>query len=258
MRRKEIIGLTVACLLVLGAMRSVQAQDFVSSGIAESVKIVDETVNVGDIVCLKESEYELCKEAYSQNIRGVITEEPAVAFEAEASEGAKLVQTSGTVVVRVSGAGEIKKGDFVTSSENAGVGQKADKNGYVIGKAVEDFTPQNPEEVGKVLVALDVHPTVELGGGTGGNLWTTLKQGLQAPMISPLAALRYVLAGAMVVLSFILGSLNFGRVAQTGVEAIGRNPLAGRTIQLAVVFNILLSVVVVLAGVGIGYLILAL
>ena len=62
----------------------------------------------------------------------------------------------------------------------------------------------------------------------------------------------------MVIMGFGLGFIYFGRIAKAGVEAIGRNPLASRTITSGLVLHILLTIVIVGAGLGIGYLILVL
>jgi len=58
--------------------------------------------------------------------------------------------------------------------------------------------------------------------------------------------------------SFILGFVYFGRVARSGVEAIGRNPLASRIIQFNMLLHIVMSMVIVLIGLAIAYLILIL
>ena len=62
----------------------------------------------------------------------------------------------------------------------------------------------------------------------------------------------------MILISFSLGFIYFGRVAKTGIEAMGRNPMAGKMIQLSVLFNIIVTVIIVLIGLAIAYLILIL
>ena len=108
-----------------------------------------------------------------------------------------------------------------------------------------------------MLVSLNIHPAVDLSE-TGGNLIDVLRRALEAPILSPLVSLRYILAALVMIIAFTLGFVYFGRVARAGVEAIGRNPLAGRMIELTVIFHILLTIVIVGAGVGIAYLILIL
>ena len=62
----------------------------------------------------------------------------------------------------------------------------------------------------------------------------------------------------IVLITFALGIWYFGRVARSGVEAIGRNPLATRAIQLGVILNLLLTLVILLVGIALAYLILVL
>jgi hypothetical protein len=71
-----------------------------------------------------------------------------------------------------------------------------------------------------------------------------------------LASLRYLLAIIVAVMAFGLGFVYFGRVAKGGVEALGRNPLAGRAIQLSVLMNLILTVAIMVGGLVLAYIIL--
>jgi F0F1-type ATP synthase membrane subunit c/vacuolar-type H+-ATPase subunit K len=62
----------------------------------------------------------------------------------------------------------------------------------------------------------------------------------------------------IVLLSFVLGLVYFGRASRAGIEAIGRNPLAKRAIQMSIVMYVALSIVIILVGLAIAYLILIL
>jgi F0F1-type ATP synthase membrane subunit c/vacuolar-type H+-ATPase subunit K len=134
---------------------------------------------------------------------------------------------------------------------------KADRNGYVLGAALEAYTSDDPEAVGRIAVAITIHPTTQFGSTTG-NLFELLRSGLAGSLLDPVSALRYLLASLIIVISFAMGFLYFGRVAKSGVEAIGRNPLAGRRIQLTVILHIALTIAIAGSGLGIAYLILAL
>jgi F0F1-type ATP synthase membrane subunit c/vacuolar-type H+-ATPase subunit K len=81
-------------------------------------------------------------------------------------------------------------------------------------------------------------------------------EGMSGAFESPLAALRYVIAGILVVGSFIFGILHFGRIAKSGVEALGRNPLAAKTIQFGIIMNVMIAIVIMLVGLGIAYIVL--
>ena len=60
----------------------------------------------------------------------------------------------------------------------------------------------------------------------------------------------------MVVASFVFGILHFGKMAKSGVEALGRNPLAAKTIQFGILLNVLIAIVIMALGLGIAYLVL--
>lgn len=229
------------------------------SGIAVMVPVADEEAVDGDILCSSDKGYVRCTVPYDPAIYGVLTESPAVSLEATGSGNLKPVSSSGTVLVRVSSRnGEIKVGDFITSSEIPGVGQRADGAGYVLGNALDPSTGSGPDDIGKIYVSLSVRPpgVAATSGPKTRNLVETFRQALAAPVLSPLASLRYVLAALVTIIAFTLGFLYFGKVARSGVEAIGRNPLAGRMIQFSVVLNIFLTLGIVGIGVGIAYLIL--
>ena len=54
------------------------------------------------------------------------------------------------------------------------------------------------------------------------------------------------------------GFIYFGKMSKTGVEAIGRNPLAGKQIQFNVILHLAVTVAIVLAGLAMAYFILIL
>ncbi|OGM54522.1 hypothetical protein A3F62_03225 [Candidatus Woesebacteria bacterium RIFCSPHIGHO2_12_FULL_44_11] len=235
----------------------VLAQEITTSSIATTVEVEGDAQN-GDIVCSQDERFNLCANEYDPNMFGVVNDTPSAAFEEEDLAGKHLVVREGNADVRVTSAnGSIEVGDLVTSSTQAGVGVKAIRNGYVLGTALEAYASDDTGAAGSIQVSLNVHPTIELSDAKT-NLLQLFQEGLTAPILGPLASLRYLLAAGIVVLAFILGFTYFGRVVKTGVEAIGRNPLAGRMIQFSVIFNVLLTLVIIAAGLGIGYLILVL
>jgi len=230
----------------------------ISPGMAVSIDVGELEVQNGDIVCSDGEGFTLCGQAYSTGIYGVVTENPATAIQIENQSNSALIVSNGVAEVRVSAVnGNISAGDLITTSENPGVGQLANRSGYVLGTSIDAFEPQDPAEVGTVLVAIQIHPAAGLSGART-NLVQVLRQGLQAPLFDPLDSLRYVLAALIVLTSFILGFVYFGRAASSGIEAIGRNPLASRKIQLAVLLHVLITIVIVLSGLFLAYLVLLL
>ena len=67
-----------------------------------------------------------------------------------------------------------------------------------------------------------------------------------------------MIAAFVTVLSFILGFVYFGRFAKTGIEAIGRNPLARFQIQTTVIINLLLMAGIFVVGLALSYFVLVL
>lgn len=230
-----------------------------SSGIAVSVPIRDENVIEGDIICSGIDGYHLCVRSHDPSLFGVVVDNPSAAFESQGDEDVRLVTSSGNAMVRVTNKnGKIEDGSLVTSSEELGIAHLADKNAYVLGTALQSFESDNPEDVGKILVSINIHPTTLISAGAGVNLLEALKVGFAAPTLAPLASLRYILAFSIVIISFTVGFVYFGRVVRAGIEATGRNPLARRMIQISVFFNSMIMIVIILVGLVIGYMILIL
>lgn len=227
-----------------------------SSGFAHSIAVTEE-VQSGDLICRSSVLFVRCNTEYNTELYGVVTSSPATALEVAGNDVVQVI-SSGTVITRVSAVnGSIAEGDLITSSDNPGVGKKADRNGYVVGTALEAFTADSPDQVGEILVAVNIHPAAGLASSRT-NLIQVLREGLSAPLFEPLAALRYILAALIILSSFVLGFVYFGRVARTGVEAMGRNPLAARTIQASVILHILITIAIVIAGLVLSYLVLIL
>lgn len=248
----------IALIIIKGFVfiQSAMAQDS-AVGVAIPISLKEQGSD-GDLVCTVEGGYGLCKIGYDTSVYGVITDNPAVSFDMTGVENAKMVITSGKVKVNVSSInGNITAGDFVTSSEKSGIGQRADRSGYVLGTALESYQSGSPDSIGKILVLINIHPAIGLGTARS-NLIQVLRQGSGAAILEPLSALRYLLAAIIVIAAFLMGFIYFGRVARSGIEAIGRNPLASRIIQFNVILHILISIVIVLVGLAIAYLILIL
>jgi len=253
----SLIVLSIFLILITSInipISKAQVVDRDYSGIATTLDILDENVEEGQIVSVTENGFELSKIDYDSGIYGVVTSTPAVAIENVPSDDLHHVVYAGDSLVLVSTSnGEIKKFDLITSSNTPGVGIKATRNGYVLGAALEDYSSDSPG-----LIAVNINPRFnsQLTTAVSRNIFDVLKSARQSAYLSPLEALRFVIAGLITLLAFILGFMYFGRVAQKGVEAVGRNPLAGRKIELSVIFNIILTTVIIIVGLVIAYLIL--
>ena len=262
--RLNLKGVFLGVILLLALSQNTFAQTDILSGtgVAISVPIVDKDVQDGDIISATEDGYKLSSYAYQPSIYGVQTNNPALFLENGDSTfnigKTYPVITSGKAYVRVSSAnGTIKKNDFITSSDVRGVGTHADSNGFVLGTALEDYNATDPKAVGKILIYIDPHFNATFIA-TRSNLVETLKNVMSSPFLTPLTTFRYILAALVAVASFILGFIHFGRIVKTGIEALGRNPLASVFIQVSVLMNVVVTIGIVLSGLAISYLILAL
>lgn len=232
------------------------AADVKDVGIAIDVEIKGAKIPDGSIISLENGIYKLSSITYDGTVFGVVTEHPAVAFIDQASADKHSVLTFGKTRVRISSInGNIKKGDLITTSSIPGVGQKATENGYVIGVAQEDYESNNPKTIGSVYITLHLNFGM-VSTTVRENLISSLKSGARAPFSSPLNALRYLVAGLITIISFAAGLWFFGRISSSGVEAIGRNPLARKFILLSVMANVSITIVVMGLGVALAYVIL--
>src|SRR5258708_29386787 len=112
----------------------------------------------GDIVCLDKTGYIPCVRPYDSTIVGVITATPAAVFDNESLTDKRFVVDKSKAVVRVSTQnGPIHKGDFVTSSAVAGVGQLANRNGFILGIALDTYDSTDKQAVSQLPVSLSIH-----------------------------------------------------------------------------------------------------
>lgn len=234
------------------------SQSVSDTGIATYVQVQTKNVQDGDIVSSGKGGYVLSAISYDPLMLGVVSEKPALSLRNIELKDGKPVVSSGRVLVRVATInGPIKKGDFITTSGIPGVGQKADKAGYILGTALQDYTSSDAKKPGKIFVSLNIRSSIP-STAAGSNLLEAIRLGAAANFLTPLASLRYIIAAIMVITSFVLGFTFFGRVARTGVEAIGRNPLAGKTITVSIILNVVLTFGIMIIGVVVGYLVLIL
>lgn len=225
---------------------------------AVSFPIDGDVGKAGDIVSFVDNKFVLSSEPNDPAMVGVIVDSPATSFEDTNMTQYKFITPDGDVLVNVSGSsGAIKEGDFITSSATPGVGIKALESGQILGVALEEFTPNNPEDVGQIYVQLGIR-TSFVDKTISKNLLDTLKNSLTSPFMTPIEALRYLLAIGVVFASFVIGFSSFGKITGTSVEALGRNPLAGGAIRKVIFFNFILTFVIMGIGLAIAYLILTL
>jgi len=228
-----------------------------TAGVAVSLPIAETNLKDGNIISASPDGYRLARVIYDSNLYGVYTESPAI-FLQNSDPKLKPVITSGKAEVLVSSInGDIKENDFITTSTIPGVGQKADKNGVILGTALQDYSNSDKNASGRILVAVNPHFNASFNDAAT-NLWQALENASNPALLTQLSSLRYIIAAMIVLISFVIGFMYFGRIAAKGIEALGRNPLAGRMIQLNLILNLFIMIVVVSFGIGVAYLILIL
>ncbi len=253
-----LIVLSIFCFTLVPQVVSAQeeATSDASLAIANYKPIADSSAKDGDIVSSSNRNYILSKIAYDPNIVGVITAKAAIVLTEEFAEGAQPVVSSGTTMVNVSTKnGSIVKGDLITTSDTPGVGMKATKSGYVLGTALEGFDSPESATVGQIAVSLNIHFN-SLKANTAGSLQGFFSLSALAATESPTAVFKYLMAGLVIVASIGTGLFMFGKTANRGLEALGRNPMAQKIIEMGMAINIALAIAVVGAGVFIASLIL--
>jgi F0F1-type ATP synthase membrane subunit c/vacuolar-type H+-ATPase subunit K len=226
-------------------------------GIATYLEINAKTVHDGDIVSFTNSGYSLSNKEYDALAIGVVTYNPAVAI-VEQTQGAYAVLSTGNAYINVSGVnGSIKKGDLITTSTIPGIGIKATHSGYVVGTALDNFFPKNKNEVGHIPISLNVHYFASRITAKN-NLFDIFNLTTIAAYEEPTVVFKYFVAGVTVITSFIFGFIFFGRAANKGIEALGRNPLAARMIQIGIFLNVIVTVAIIASGLLVAFLVLRL
>lgn len=217
-------------------------------GVAVNIVINDSDILEGQIISSTSDGFKKSTEPYDKLIYGVVAQAPILSVEPR-TDATRAVLSSGQTKVLVSGKnGNIETGDLITSSTEAGVGQKATEAGNTVGRALE---PYSGDGSGLIAVSVNVSsPGGEVGGADGAkSLIGGLKEALGDPARFKQLA-RYASAATVGILALVISGFAFIRFMSTGLEAIGRNPLAKKTI----IFGMVLSggAVGVLAAVGLG------
>jgi len=226
--------------LSLITLTSVYAQNLPTlGGVAVNVEINDTSVEVGHIISVTKDGFKKSTTEYDVLIFGVVVSAPILSVEPR-DDSTRSVISSGETLVRVSTAnGEISEGDLITTSVQPGLGQKATRSGYVIGKALQGYS-----ESGEGLISVLVGSSFGSGGGTGAGVGSLIG------IVADPANARYVLAAILGIVVAIGGTIAFIRLISTGVTAVGRNPLAKGSIYRSMFVAAAAIAVLAIAGVA--------
>ena len=255
--RVGVFALVLSLIAFFTPISLVFSQIFDTSfGVANYLPVAGDAKD-GSIIVSTNGKYEVSKREYDSQMIGVVSKNAAVVFEVEGGNSIPVVG-NGNVYILVSTAnGPIKKGELITTSQKPGIGMKAVKSGYVLGSALEDFTSTNTNEVKAINVALNIRYN-SFKTQASQSLFDILNLTAIATTEEPTTVFKYFLSGMILILSFVIGFFSFGRIANTGIEALGRNPLAGRMIQLGIMLNVLITIAIIASGVVMAYFVLRL
>ncbi len=227
------------------------------SSVTVMFDVTGDNLQSGDIVITVEGNYLKSTEEYSGNLLGVIVDDPSLALRDTTLENGTYVTTSGEAFVNVSAVnGAINAGDYITTSNIPGVGMKSTKSGQVLGIALESFEPADTNQIGQIWTFIDIGPVIS-GDSIEQNALELLRSGISAPFLTPMTSLRFLLSFIVIIVSFFLGFVSFSKITGNSIQALGRNPLASNVIKSSVVMNFFFTIIVIMVGVGVAYLILS-
>ncbi len=261
--RSFILLLTIIFSLFAVCDFEIRAESL--SGVAYRVLVEDAgKIDSGTLISLVNGKYEVSNIANETDLVGVINLSPQIEIDTIGDDKSVPLVKSGVAHVRVSDKdGEIKKGAYLGISDIPGVASIARAAQLtVLGQALEDLG--GSEGLIKVDVNIRSNPGYTTSDGmkvsdvARESFFELFKVFRNASQVPAPQAFKFVLAGLILFAAVIFGFFTFGRVAQRGVEAIGRNPLAKNTILAGLIINVIISVVVIFSGLLAAYYIIRL
>jgi len=233
---------------------------FESLGIASYISLPNFTeIPDGSIISHLEKSYSPSQGVADKGMVGVYDTIPALAFEPELTEELVPIITTGVVEVLVNNSGgPIQIGDTITSSAAPGIGMKASKSGFILGVAQENY---DSTEVGQIPVLLDIKFAYGQDAPDSekitSRLLTILSASNIAAMEDPAVAFRTLVGAFILIMSLAISFVTFARVAQKGIDALGRNPMAGRMIGIGIAMNVGVSILIIVGGIVGAYFVIS-
>ncbi|HSX19064.1 MAG TPA: hypothetical protein VLE91_02930 [Candidatus Saccharimonadales bacterium] len=250
---KAAVFVFLALLVSFTLLTPVFAQGV--SGVANNMRIDDTDAKPGDILSVADGKIVRSAKVGDPAMFGVVVQFPTISY-GDKTDTTVAVLSSGRADVHVSAAaGAIKTGDPITTSDKAGVGQKGSA-GYILGKALADYSDTSQDGTIPVLIGIGIFSTTPNTGSVLGQLLGALSIGLSSSQNFPLI-LKYISAALIGGITFIIAAFTFVRFMRSGLEAIGRNPLAKGTIIAGMMVNAGIVLILTVAGFGIAIAIIA-
>lgn len=269
---KTALGLIILAIIVAITLTATPAYAQLGN-IGYTFDIADSEAVAGDIVISTEDGKIIrSTEAFDSRLFGIVQDElqSIVVFKPKGSTG-KPISRSGVVEVNVTTLnGPIKPGDYITSSSAPGKGQKATISGYIVGLSMGSLSETEGADlqvndksvkVGKIPVAIQIEfadiNTPRSAARLLGYFNSSLFKNIQDPEKFA-NVIKFMVAGAIAIGSFLLGFFTFARSIPKGVEAVGRNPLAKGAIQFSMILNIIFTIAITAVGIVASVLIIRL
>lgn len=264
-------GFIVLFILLTSQFSLLTSSVLAQSDIAGTYDLSDEQTQEGDIlIYTAENGITRAIIPYDINIFGVRHDSPLAVFRRVDKTGSAIVRSGITQVNVTTINGEIKAGDHITSSQIPGFGMKADISGYVLGIALNSFSEQDGSDfqygektvkAGRIPVAVKIEYAELTSPRSLNNLFSYLGTSFLQSVNDPRGlsqAIKYIFAGLIVLVAIAFSMIILTRSVPKAIEAIGRNPLARRTIMLSIVLNIFIVIAITLAAIFAAFIILRL
>ncbi len=208
------------CVSIFLFVLPVNAQIFSPSvGISIVLKSSDQTEAKNGLIVAKDpSEYYLTRSYQDPNVAGVIANKTDFLYATDNTDGRITIAVDGVADVWVNNSlGQIKYGDFITTSTETGVGVKAIQNGSVIGYALEATEEGENQQLISVQLALSDKwdGTITQDGifKQSSDSLSKLLNNAEAEAQGQSRSFLYLIVILVVVLASVFGFLTFGRIA---------------------------------------------
>ncbi|MBI2086001.1 hypothetical protein HYT74_01535 [Candidatus Daviesbacteria bacterium] len=250
-------------------LHPIYAQESQGIEVTSVYEIADKDAVGGDILKATDKGLTRADIGFDNKMFGVVSNQPLLVYRTQV-QGKPVVRSGLTQVNVTTLNGPIKYGDYITTSNILGKGQKASESGYTLGVALGEFKgdgapqidgPRGKVASGTITVAIRIEYTELTNPRFAGRLFGFLGTAVLENVSDPKQignTVRFIAAGLVILLSFTFGFLTFSRSIAKSIEALGRNPMAKSTIQFSMVINIALLVITAVVGIVASILIIRL
>ncbi len=235
--------------LLISNPASVHAQSY-GGAIATTHIILGGNSQPGDIVSFnkKTRTFYLSHIPSDKDAFGVVVKNPVLLL-SEGGSGVPVI-TSGEVLVNVTTQnGQIKAGDYISSSSIAGKGAKATNfDQYIIGTAISSFpktsssTQLQTKQIysGSIQMLFHYRTNPLYLGQTSQNI--NVGKGIIFHIV------KYILAALVAIGTIYIAFRVSGSSMRAGIISIGRNPLAKSSIDSILILNIIMIILISAIG----------